>query len=116
MRMTLIWIGGSSIPGAGTNSECNSQINPGSAQYIFSKITVPIWQIGDAAYCTCMVSDTELQMYVAPCGKVGARRHRKVSKTSESLGRYGADTGETWTFGDTPPGSADRLERSGVRR
>jgi len=123
-RMTLVWIGGSSIPGASTKGEYNYQIDPGSVQYVFNKTSVPIWQISDAAYRTCMVSDTELQMYVAPCGKVGAWLYRKVSEMGEFMGRYGANTGETWTLGDNPlvlltalndwvPDAGRRYERTG---
>lgn len=101
-RMTLIWIGGRPIPGNSAKGEYNYEIDPAAAQYVFNETMVRIWQVCDAVYRTCMVSDTELQMYVAPRGKIGEWLYRKLFEMGGLVGRYGANTGETWTLGDSP--------------
>jgi inosine-uridine nucleoside N-ribohydrolase len=101
-RFTLVWIGGMPIPGEG-GGEYNQSIDPIATQHVFNETDVPIWQVSDEVYRTCMVSDTELQAFVAPCGAIGGWLYNKVLELSATLGRkYKFNTGETWILGDSP--------------
>lgn len=99
-RLTLVWIGGDAYPAGGTG-ETNFNIDRLAAQYIFNETNVRIWQIPRAVYGTCLVSDTELQAYVAPYGAIGAWLYGKIF---EAAGRWGGaiNIGETWCLGDSP--------------
>jgi purine nucleosidase len=100
-RLTLVWIGGDAYPAGGTG-EYNFGIDPLAAQFIFNETSVPIWQIPRSVYATCIVSDTELEAFVAPCGTIGAWLYAKIFELSEKLGKLKLNTGETWTLGDSP--------------
>lgn len=99
-RMTLVWIGGDAYPAGGTG-ETNFNIDRLAAQYLFNETSVRIWQIPRSVYGTCLVSDTEIQAYVAPYGKIGEWLYAKVI---EAAGRWGGaiNIGETWCLGDSP--------------
>lgn len=99
-RMTLVWIGGGT-PNVG-KQEANFSIDPIAARHIYNATTVPIWQLPSDVYKTCVISDTELQAYVAPCGAIGAWLYTKIFEMSGKLGKYKLNTGETWTLGDSP--------------
>ena len=76
-------------------------IDPLAAQFVFNETSVPIWQVPRNVYATCLVSDTELQAFVAPIGAIGAWLYGKLFEASRRWG--GAiNTGETWTLGDSP--------------
>jgi purine nucleosidase len=100
-RMTLVWIGGEPIPGMG-GSEYNFGIDPLAAQHVFNASTVPLWQVSSGVYRTCMVSNTELEARVAPCGVIGKWLYDKLLAAVELLGTLGMNAGETWTLGDSP--------------
>jgi hypothetical protein len=101
-RFTLVWIGGQPIPGPGGPGEYNFGIDPLAAMHVFNETTVPIWQVSNAVYATCAVSDTELQAYVAPCGKIGQWLYHKIFEWADMLGQHTLNTGETYTLGDSP--------------
>ncbi|CAN7169899.1 nucleoside hydrolase [Phenylobacterium sp. LjRoot225] len=99
-RFTLVWIGGDAYPAGGTG-ETNFNIDPLAAQFVFNDSPVRIWQIPRSVYATCLVSDTEIQAYVAPHGAIGAWLYQKVVdyplKYMKAL-----NMGETWSLGDSP--------------
>jgi inosine-uridine nucleoside N-ribohydrolase len=98
-KMTLVWIGGTS---GNSEKEYNFSIDPIAAQYIFSETEVPIWQIPAEVYATCQVSDTELQAFVAPYGKIGAWLYAKALEGAQQVAQYKLNSGETWALGDSP--------------
>jgi inosine-uridine nucleoside N-ribohydrolase len=99
-RMTLVWIGGGT-PNVGTQ-EANFSIDPLAARHVYNATNVPIWQVPSDVYKTCLVSDTELQAFVAPCGAIGQWLYARIFEMSGQLGKYKLNTGETWTLGDSP--------------
>lgn len=98
-RFTLVWIGGEAYPAGGW--EYNLNIDPLAAQFIFNETAVPIWQVPRPVYATCVVSVSELQAFVAPCGAIGDWLYRKLITASQTFART-FNTGETWTLGDSP--------------
>jgi purine nucleosidase len=100
-RLTLVWIGGDAYP-AGGKDESNFNTDAFAAQYLFNDTRVAIWQIPRAVYASCVISDTELQAFVAPNGAIGRWLYDKIFTLSAKLGKYGLNTGETWTLGDSP--------------
>jgi hypothetical protein len=97
-RMTLVWIGGGA---ANTPAgEYNLAIDPVAAQVVFNRSKVPIWQAPSEVYRTCVVSNTEMQLHVAPCGAIGAWLYAKLLEAGRKY--PGLNTGETWTLGDSP--------------
>lgn len=100
-RFTLVWIGGGQRNSNDPEVEYNFAIDPLAAQYVFNHTDVRIWQVPAQVYKTCMVSDTELQVFVASCGDIGNWLYGKVISLSEILKPY-LNTGETWTLGDSP--------------
>lgn len=99
-RFTLVWIGGDAYPDGGTG-ETNFNIDPLAAQFIFNETSVPIWQIPRSAYATCVISATELQAYVAPCGDIGKWLYQHVADAPARFNKV-LNMGETWTLGDSP--------------
>ncbi len=99
-KFTLIWIGGDPYPAGG--NEYNFAIDPVAAQHVFNESQVPIWQISSAVYATCTVSDTEIQAYVAPHGRIGAWLYNKLVEQSAKMGQIKFNIGETYTLGDSP--------------
>lgn len=99
-RFTLVWIGGDAYPAGGTG-ETNFNIDPLAAQYVYNRSAVPIWQVPRAVYATCLVSASELQMFVAPCGRIGDWLYRQVVDAPSRF-RNALNMGETWTLGDSP--------------
>jgi hypothetical protein len=107
-RMTLIWIGGGSMPD-GVANEANFNIDREAARFIFNEAKVPMWTIPQAVYSTCMISATELQAQVAPHGKIGKWLYGKLVGAPAEMSRslpagisFRFNTGETWILGDSP--------------
>jgi inosine-uridine nucleoside N-ribohydrolase len=115
-RLTLIWIGGAEYPGlayeapgAGA-SEYNLDIDRVAAQYIFGESGVPIWQVPRNVYRQCLLSYTELEERVKPCGELGLTLFDSVRAiASEAPGR-GWAFGETYAMGDSPLVSLTALQ------
>jgi len=105
-RFTLVWIGGEHYPQGGP--ENNVMIDAISTQYIFNESDVKMWQVTASAYALCQVSDTELQAFVAPYGKIGPWLYSKLFEIAQSIKHFLRNprdpwnTGETWTLGDSP--------------
>jgi purine nucleosidase len=107
-RMTLIWIGGGSMPD-GAPREANFNIDPDAARFIFNEAKVPMWTVPQAVYSMCIVSATELQARVAPHGKIGKWLYEKLVAAPAEMSRhlpasvsFKFNTGETWILGDSP--------------
>jgi purine nucleosidase len=100
-KFTLVWIGGGPYPVSGP-PEYNFNIDRLAAQHVFNETAVPIWQVTSDAYGQCVVSNSELQAFVAPFGEIGAWLYKKLLDTTESVSKYTLNTGETWTLGDSP--------------
>jgi hypothetical protein len=99
-RFTLVWIGGAPYPTGGAG-ESNFGMDPLAAQFVFNETAVPLWQVPSDVYGTCLVSNSELQAYVAPAGPVGAWLYGKlIDAPRRWKGAFNA--GETWTLGDSP--------------
>lgn len=99
-RFTLVWIGGDAYPAGGVG-ETNFNIDPLAAQFVFNASSVRIWQVPRSVYGTCLVSDTEIQAFVAPYGAIGAWLYRKVAERPLKYMKV-LNMGETWTLGDSP--------------
>lgn len=99
-RFTLVWIGGDAYPAGGTG-ETNFKLDPLAAQFVFNASEVRIWQVPRAVYANCLVSDTEIQAFVAPCGAIGAWLYRKILDAPSKY-KNALNVGETWTLGDNP--------------
>ena len=107
-RITLIWIGGGSMP-TGVAHEANFNIDPEAARFIFNEAKVPMWTIPQAVYSTCVVSATEIQAHVAPQGKIGKWLYNKMVNAPADMSRnlpagisFKFNAGETWILGDSP--------------
>jgi purine nucleosidase len=99
-RFTLVWIGGDAYPQGGTG-ETNFNIDRLAAQYVFNQTSVPIWQVPRRVYTTCVVSASEIEAFVAPCGAIGAWLYDQVAQAPDRYHRA-LNMGETWTLGDSP--------------
>ena len=99
-KLTLVWIGGAAYPD-GESGETNFEIDPLAAQYVFNDTIVPIWQVPQNTYATCLVSASELQAFVAPNGAIGEWLYRQVVNAPAKY-RGMLNMGETWTLGDNP--------------
>lgn len=99
-RFTLVWIGGDAYPAGGTG-ETNFNIDSLAAQFVFNESQVRIWQIPRSVYGTCLVSDTEIQAFVAPYGAIGEWLYRKIVERPRKYMKA-LNMGETWTLGDSP--------------
>lgn len=97
-KFTLVWIGGN--PGADWNDEFNFNIDRTAVQVVFNDFPVRIWQVPSDVYGSCQVSWTEVQVNVAPHGKIGAWLYDKLNAISKTLSPR--NTGESWTLGDSP--------------
>ncbi|WP_230461300.1 nucleoside hydrolase [Sphingobium sp. CAP-1] len=100
-RMTLIWIGGNIASNSNT-AEYNFAIDRLATRYIFNETLVPIWQVPSEVYATCIVSASEIQRFIAPCGAVGNWLYGKLIAVNEQFAGYRMNTGEVWTMGDSP--------------
>lgn len=103
-KAILVWIGGGSWP-AGGKGEYNFGLDPHAARYIYNETQMPIWQIPDSVYRTCLLSVTEVQAFISPHGKMGEWLYRKLAEYPESFTKAWKsrlNTGETWTMGDNP--------------
>ena len=100
-RFTLVWIGGGRPHPEGARVENNFGVDPLAAQHIFNKTLLQLWQVPSEVYQTCVISDTELEAYVAPCGEIGEYLYQKLIAMS-TMFKTVFNTGETWTLGDSP--------------
>ena len=98
-KFTLIWIGGGDYPTGG--GEYNFNQDPIAAQVVFNDSTIPIWQVNRHAYVQAMVSNTELQAALQPCGAFGRFLWRELLKTITEFSAF-MNRGEAYVLGDSP--------------
>lgn len=100
-KFTLVWIGGGP-PDGSAPLEYNFNIDALAAMHLFNHSEVPIWQVPSDVYAQCLVSASELQAFVAPCGEIGAWLYDKFKTGGRLAAQFKLNTGETWTLGDSP--------------
>lgn len=98
-RMTVIWVGGGDYPKGGF--EFNLMMDVHAANVVFSS-KVPLWQIPMSLYKVMAVSLAELQLKVAPCGKIGEYLFRQMVEFNHYAAKYEMlwPHGEIWGLGD----------------
>ena len=100
-KVTIIWIGGGKYPIGGREYNLSNDIH--AANVVF-KSNIPVWQVPQNVYRQVMVSLTELESKVKPCGKIGEYLFEQLVKWSHTP--YGMQslyrTGECWCLGDSP--------------
>ena len=99
-RITAVWIGGGSYPKGGFEFNVLQDI---AAVNVVMKSQMPFWQIPGDVYRTMMVTLSELQLHVEPCGEIGKYLFEQLLAVNDEL----AETpfwpnGETWCLGDSP--------------
>lgn len=99
-RITVVWNGGMPYPNGGLG-ETNFGFDPLAAQFLFNETAVRIWQVPIDVFATCVVSASEIQAYVAPCGAIGRWLYAKLLNRPDKYRRQ-LNMGETWTLGDSP--------------
>jgi purine nucleosidase len=98
-RLTAIWIGGGEWPLGGPEFNCGGDINGANA--LFSS-SMQLWQVPRNVYKQMAVSLAELQLRVAPCGRIGAYLFEQMVEFNDALADRGGDWphGESWGLGD----------------
>ena len=103
-RATLVWIGGGSWPD-GIKNEYNFGLDTDAARFLFNDTAMPIWQVPQSVYATCLISAAELRTMVAPHGRIGDWLYRKYTGFPEAFAKLipiRINLGETWAMGDSP--------------
>lgn len=99
-RLTAIWIGGGKYPTGGPEFNLRNDIR--AANVVF-RSGIELWQVPVNAYSRMLVSLSELQTRVAPCGKIGEYLFRQMVEFNDSLAdQLDWPTGECWCLGDSP--------------
>lgn len=98
-RLTAIWVGGGPYPNGG--KEFNMYNDIAAANIIFQS-AIDLWQIPSNVYSQLLVSLSELQMRVAPCGKLGEYLFHQLVEFNESSTEFKDwPSGESWCLGDS---------------
>jgi purine nucleosidase len=112
-KMIVVWIGGVSYnsldkPHHGAAREANLTTDLLSAQYVFNKSHVRLWQVPVSAYTLCLYSLDEMAQKVNPCGTVGELLYDAIMSWVnyyEELGKKNEEPisyGEDYNLGDSP--------------
>ncbi|MDO4259453.1 MAG: nucleoside hydrolase [Actinomycetaceae bacterium] len=107
-RLTVVWIGGSEIPGGATpppgapDTEYNLAIDPRAAAVVINESSLPLWVVPRDRYRQCLVSFDELAARVRPCGPVGALLWQELRDVAEKIIEFGLPATETYALGDSP--------------
>ena len=97
-RMTCIWIGGGDYPEGG--GEFNLMNDIAGANVVFGS-SMPLWQVPRCVYKQFGVSLAELQLKVAPYGKIGRYLFEQLVDFNNKMTKFGNwPHGELWTLGD----------------
>ncbi|NLO84131.1 MAG: nucleoside hydrolase [Clostridiales bacterium] len=98
-KLTAVWIGGGEWPHG--DGEFNLANDIKAANVVFSS-DIPLWQIPKNVYKQMAVSLAELQVRVAPYGKIGEYLFRQMVEYNDQLADFGGDWphGESWGLGD----------------
>lgn len=97
-KMTCIWIGGGSYPKGG--EEFNLMQDIIGANVVFAS-QMPVWQVTKTVYKQFTVSLAELQVRVAPYGKIGRYLFEQMVEYNLKCAQTPQwPHGETWSLGD----------------
>lgn len=100
----VVWIGGSEYPDLCKNQlqkqrEYNQGIDPISAQVVFNRSDMTVWQIPRDVYRQALYSYAELKSRIGSAGKTGTYLLSKLEKIFKLS--HGS-LGETYILGDSP--------------
>lgn len=99
-RMTAVWIGGGKYPEGGF--EFNAKQDIAAANVVLAS-KMPLWQVPINVYKQVSVTLSELQLNVAPCGRIGEYLFRQMLEVNELCGSIPHwPNGESWGLGDSP--------------
>lgn len=100
-RLTAIWIGGGPYPNGSPEFNLGNDIC--AANVVFSS-HVPLWQVPKNVYEMMPVSMAELQIEIAPYGKVGAYLFEELNEHANTEPGLSSAfrSGESWVLGDSP--------------
>jgi purine nucleosidase len=99
-RLTAIWIGGGTYPNGGMEYNLSNDID--AANVVF-KSNIPVWQVPLNVYQLVLVSMTELEYRVRPCGELGKYLFEQLVEWGHTdWARKPPRTGECWCLGDSP--------------
>lgn len=99
-RLTAIWIGGGPYPNGGQEFNLSNDIH---AANVIMKSEIDLWQVPQDVYQMVLVSLAELELRVAPYGKIGDYLFQQMLDHAATLkGRSAFRTGESWALGDSP--------------
>ncbi|MDR1593081.1 MAG: nucleoside hydrolase [Prevotellaceae bacterium] len=106
-KITLVWIGGQEHEGLAlpppnhTAVEYNLNLCIHSAQVIFNRSGIMLWQVPRNAYRQCQYSYAELLTKIKPKGALGLFLTESLEKIMTMFARFG-NMGETYILGDSP--------------
>jgi purine nucleosidase len=69
---------------------------------VFNDTAVPIWQINSPVYSQSVISNTEIQRGLLPCGRAGAFLWNELYTRIEAFSLAGFNMGEAYSMGDNP--------------
>ena len=99
-KLTAIWIGGGMYPEGHKEFNLSNDIN--AANIVFQS-GIDLWQVPMNVYAKMMVSLTELEMKVKPCGEIGKYLFCQMAEfNTAQAGRSEWPNGESWSLGDSP--------------
>ncbi len=98
-RLTAIWIGGGVYPCGGREYNLSNDI---AAANVVMNSPISLWQVPRETYQQMLVSITELEMRVRPCGKLGEYLFDQLAEHARLHSNPPTRTGETWILGDSP--------------
>lgn len=99
-KLTAIWIGGGSYPEGHMEFNMSNDVN--AANIVFQS-GIDIWQVPMNVYAKMLVSLTELEMKVEPCGEIGSYLFRQMVEFNDAhADRPEWPSGENWSLGDSP--------------
>lgn len=99
-RLTAIWIGGGTWPIGGFEFNLWQDIH--AANVVFAS-PIPLWQVPKNVYKQMAVTLSELQVRVAPYGKIGKYLFEQMVEFNDMLADFAQwPHGESWGLGDQP--------------
>lgn len=107
-KLTVIWIGGSEIPGGAVpapgapQTEYNLSIDPVAGEVVINDSNLPLWVVPRDRYRQCLVSLQELRARVQPHGAIGDLLWTSVKKVADLLPQFRLPATETYALGDSP--------------
>jgi purine nucleosidase len=115
-RLTAVWIGGAEHPDLAEPApgaepcEYNTGIDIPSAQVVFNDSDIPLWQVPRDAYRQVIASMAELELWLRPCGRIGAYLYERLDSAVTTMAAHGLPGAETYVLGDSPLVSLTALQ------